>query len=101
MFEIINTAAEAYRGVIPKDCWHEPYMPTSELETGIVRGVNRRVHAIARAVHLLPPATWPDALIPIPSEVLEAMAAAAPLLKSVATVDETPAACPKLFNAPA
>jgi hypothetical protein len=22
---IINQAAEAYRGVIPADCWHEPY----------------------------------------------------------------------------
>jgi hypothetical protein len=21
---IINSAAEAYRGVIPGDCWHEP-----------------------------------------------------------------------------
>ena len=23
---IINAAAEAYRGVIPPDCWHDPYM---------------------------------------------------------------------------
>jgi hypothetical protein len=22
---IVNQAAEAYRGVIPADCWHEPY----------------------------------------------------------------------------
>ena len=22
---IINAAAEAYRGVIPDDCWHDPY----------------------------------------------------------------------------
>ena len=22
---IINEAAEAYRGVIPAECWHEPY----------------------------------------------------------------------------
>ena len=24
--EIINDAAAAYKGVIPADCWHEPYM---------------------------------------------------------------------------
>ena len=24
---IVNAAAEAYRCVIPEDCWHEPYMP--------------------------------------------------------------------------
>ena len=28
---IINEAAQAYRGVIPTDCWHEPYMPQSDL----------------------------------------------------------------------
>ena len=22
---VINEAAEAYRGVIPSDCWHEPW----------------------------------------------------------------------------
>ena len=27
IFSIINEAAEAYRGVIPEDRWHEPYMP--------------------------------------------------------------------------
>jgi len=30
--EVINDAARAYRGVIPDDCWHEPYMPLEELE---------------------------------------------------------------------
>jgi hypothetical protein len=29
---IINAAAEAYRGVIPADRWHEPYMPDDELD---------------------------------------------------------------------
>ncbi len=29
--EIINDAAIAYKGVIPDDCWHEPYMPLDEL----------------------------------------------------------------------
>jgi GNAT superfamily N-acetyltransferase len=36
---IINDAAEAYRGIIPGDCWHEPYMPGSELEGEINAGV--------------------------------------------------------------
>jgi N-acetylglutamate synthase-like GNAT family acetyltransferase len=29
---IINDAAQAYRGVIPGDRWHEPYMPIEELK---------------------------------------------------------------------
>jgi GNAT superfamily N-acetyltransferase len=29
---VVNEAAEAYRGVIPDDCWHEPYMPLDELQ---------------------------------------------------------------------
>jgi GNAT superfamily N-acetyltransferase len=37
---IINEAAEAYRGVIPADCWHEPYMTRSELMTEIAAGVD-------------------------------------------------------------
>ena len=36
---IINDAARAYRGVIPADRWHEPYMPASDLEREIVDGV--------------------------------------------------------------
>jgi GNAT superfamily N-acetyltransferase len=36
---IVNAAAEAYRGVIPQDCWHEPYMPAQELESEIAAGV--------------------------------------------------------------
>lgn len=28
---IINEAAQKYRGVIPADCWHEPYMPQADL----------------------------------------------------------------------
>jgi GNAT superfamily N-acetyltransferase len=31
IYEIINKAARAYRGVIPEDCYHEPYMPEPEL----------------------------------------------------------------------
>ena len=37
---IINEAAEAYRNVIPSDCWHEPYMPRRELLAEIAAGVN-------------------------------------------------------------
>jgi GNAT superfamily N-acetyltransferase len=36
---IINAAAEAYRGVIPPDCWHEPYMPAAALQSDIEAGV--------------------------------------------------------------
>lgn len=32
---IINEAAQAYRGVIPEDCWHEPYMGTEALRAEI------------------------------------------------------------------
>jgi len=30
--EIINAAAEAYKGVIPDDCYNVPYMPREELD---------------------------------------------------------------------
>jgi GNAT superfamily N-acetyltransferase len=36
---IVNAAAEAYRGVIPADRWHEPYMTRRELEREIAAGV--------------------------------------------------------------
>jgi N-acetylglutamate synthase-like GNAT family acetyltransferase len=36
---IVNAAAEAYRGVIPADRWHEPYMPSGELDAEIAAGV--------------------------------------------------------------
>lgn len=39
MLSIINCAAEAYRGVIPADCWHEPYMPAAELQSEIAAGI--------------------------------------------------------------
>ena len=37
---IVNEAAEAYRGVIPADCWHEPYMPRAGLRAEIAAGVS-------------------------------------------------------------
>ena len=36
---IINRAAEAYRGVIPADRWHEPYMSGHGLDNEIAAGV--------------------------------------------------------------
>jgi GNAT superfamily N-acetyltransferase len=36
---IINEAAQAYRDVIPSDCWHEPYMARSDLLAEIAGGV--------------------------------------------------------------
>jgi GNAT superfamily N-acetyltransferase len=37
---IINAAAQAYRGVIPIDRWHEPYMAADELTKEISAGVS-------------------------------------------------------------
>ena len=36
---IVNAAAEAYRGAIPADRWHEPYMDAGELDAEIAAGV--------------------------------------------------------------
>lgn len=36
---IVNDAAQAYRGVIPNDCWHEPYMTADALRREIDAGV--------------------------------------------------------------
>ena len=36
---IINAAAKVYRGVIPADRWHDPYMESRELESEIAAGV--------------------------------------------------------------
>ena len=39
IFAIINDAAIAYKGVIPPDRWHEPYMTKEELQAQIEEGV--------------------------------------------------------------
>jgi N-acetylglutamate synthase-like GNAT family acetyltransferase len=39
ILDIINEAAQAYRGVIPADRWHEPYMARPELEQEMAAGV--------------------------------------------------------------
>lgn len=39
VLSIINDAAQAYKGVIPADRWHEPYMSEKELRREIADGV--------------------------------------------------------------
>ncbi|MBN2014173.1 MAG: GNAT family N-acetyltransferase [Candidatus Altiarchaeota archaeon] len=39
IYEIINDAAQAYKGEIPEDRWTEPYMPLEELRHEILEGV--------------------------------------------------------------
>jgi len=36
---IVNDAAQRYKGVIPADRWHEPYMSAEELKSEIAAGV--------------------------------------------------------------
>ena len=39
IYTIVNDAAQAYKGVIPPDCWKDPYMPREELRHEIADGV--------------------------------------------------------------
>ena len=39
LLEIINDAAQVYKGIIPDDRWNEPYLPAEELRTEIEDGV--------------------------------------------------------------
>jgi GNAT superfamily N-acetyltransferase len=39
IFAIINDAARAYKGIIPADRWHEPYMPLEQVQQEIAHGV--------------------------------------------------------------
>ena len=39
IYSIINDAAIAYKGIIPEDRWHEPYMSIEELKRQINEGV--------------------------------------------------------------
>ncbi|MEN6620625.1 MAG: GNAT family N-acetyltransferase [Smithella sp.] len=39
VLEIINNSAQAYKGIIPDDRWHEPYMPQEKLREEIASGV--------------------------------------------------------------
>jgi N-acetylglutamate synthase-like GNAT family acetyltransferase len=40
---VINDAATAYKGVIPANCWHEPYMSAGDLKREINAGVSFKV----------------------------------------------------------
>ena len=39
IFYVINDAAARYKGIIPDDCWHEPYMSEQELIDEFSNGV--------------------------------------------------------------
>jgi GNAT superfamily N-acetyltransferase len=39
IYEVINDAAAIYKGIIPPDCWKEPYMSKEELQHEIHEGV--------------------------------------------------------------
>lgn len=39
LLQVINDGASAYKGVIPDDRWHEPYMPADELRHEMASGV--------------------------------------------------------------
>jgi len=39
IYHVINKAAGAYQGVIPPDCWKEPYMTEEELRREIADGI--------------------------------------------------------------
>ena len=47
---IVNDAAAAYRGVIPDDQWHEPYMTEQALEAEIAAGVQLVVEQVLTAM---------------------------------------------------
>jgi GNAT superfamily N-acetyltransferase len=40
VLSIMNAAAQAYRDAIPADRWHDPYMPSHELDAEIDAGVD-------------------------------------------------------------
>jgi GNAT superfamily N-acetyltransferase len=39
MLAVVNEGAEAYRGIIPADRWHDPYMDSAELRAEFSAGV--------------------------------------------------------------
>lgn len=51
MLDIVEDASRAYVGVIPADCWREPYMSAEELVSEIAAGV--RFHGCESAGRLL------------------------------------------------
>jgi GNAT superfamily N-acetyltransferase len=39
ILDVVNDAAIAYKGIIPSDCWEEPYMSKQELKEEVKDGV--------------------------------------------------------------
>ena len=39
ILHVINDAAAKYKGIIPEDCWHEPYMSEQELTDEFKNGI--------------------------------------------------------------
>jgi hypothetical protein len=39
IWAIINDGAQAYKGIIPADCWTEPYMSRDQLQHEVAEGV--------------------------------------------------------------
>jgi len=37
ILHVINDASLRYKGIIPDNCWHEPYMSEQELIDGLVK----------------------------------------------------------------
>jgi GNAT superfamily N-acetyltransferase len=37
IFKVVNDGAMRYKGAIPDDCWHEPYMPIDEVRREMKR----------------------------------------------------------------
>ncbi len=53
MYRVINDAATAYRGVIPPDCYAEPYMPRDELQAEMAEMQFYGVFAAGRLVGVM------------------------------------------------
>lgn len=49
---VINDASLVYKGVIPADCWNEPYMPGKELVKEIAHGVRFLLYDEAEEVEM-------------------------------------------------
>ncbi len=50
IFRVVNDAARRYKGVIPDDCWHEPYMPVEEVAAEMRR---MRFYGFRKGMELL------------------------------------------------
>jgi GNAT superfamily N-acetyltransferase len=50
IFSVVNDAALRYKGVIPADRWHEPYMPMEEVRAELKR---MRIYGFGKETNLL------------------------------------------------